>query len=201
MGAGNNVLMLMKSKELMISMVDENRDAIRRAFDALPEGTRAEIVDGEIIVSPFPNNPHQLVVRYLILLFAACIPNGWELEASGGLILEPDEQEYQPDLYIAPADAWTDDQPGALPEQVELVVEVVSVGRRDRERDRVSKYGAYARAGIPFYLLVDRYEDDGYVTLFSNPDSGQYLDAHKVPFGEKLTLPAPFEVEIDTARF
>lgn len=199
MEAGNNGLMLMKSKELMIIM--ENREAIRRTFDALPEGTRAEIVDGEIIVSPFPNNPHQRVVRYLVLLLAACIPNGWEIEASGGLILEPDDQEYQPDLYIAPASAWTDDKPGAQPDQVELVVEVVSVGRRDKERDRVSKYRAYACAGIPFYLLVDRFEGDGYVTLFSNPDVDRYLDKREVPFGEKLRLPEPFDVEIDTAQF
>jgi Uma2 family endonuclease len=197
----NNGLMLLKSKELMISMVDENRDAIRRTFDALPEGTRAEIVDGEIIVSPFPNNPHQRVVRYLNRLFAATIPNEWDIETSGGLVLEPDAQEYQPDLYIAPASAWTDDRPGANPDEVELVVEVVSIGMRDKERDRVSKYGAYARAGIPFYLLVDRYKGAGYVTLFSNPGAGQYLDAHGVPFGEKLRLPAPFDVEVDTAQF
>ena len=199
MEAGNNGLMLMKSKDLMIIMA--NRDAIRRAFDALPEGTRAEIVDGEIIMSPFPNNPHQRVVRYLILLLAACVPNGWEIEASGGLILDPDDQEYQPDLYVAPASAWTDDQSGAQPDQVELVVEVVSIGRRDRNRDRVSKYRAYACAGIPLYLLVDRFEGEGYVTLFSNPEGQRYLDKHEVPFGEKLMLPKPFEVEIDTARF
>jgi Uma2 family endonuclease len=188
-------------EEPMIALDGDDRTAVRRAFDALPEGTWAEIVDGEIIVRPLPNNPHQLVVRYLNLLFAACIPDGWQIEPSGGLILEPGEQEYRPDLYIAPADAWTDDQPGALPERVELAVEVVSAGKRDRERDRVSKYEAYARAGIPFYLLVDRYEGGGHITLFSNPNAGQYRDAHKVPFGEKLTLPAPFEVEIDTAGF
>jgi Uma2 family endonuclease len=195
-------MLLGSSENPMISLADEYRAAIRHAFDALPEGTWAEIVDGEIEVSPFPINPHQLIVRYLNLLLAVAIPKGWEIETSGGLIIKPDMQEYRPDIYIAPAEAWrVNETPGADPGQVELVVEVVSPGKRDRERDRVAKYRAYAHVGIPFYLLVDRYEGGGFVTLYSNPSDGQYLDAHKVPFGEKLRLPAPFEVEIDTARF
>lgn len=201
MDIGHNGLMLLLSEEPIIMLDGDDRSAIRRAFDALPEGTWAEIVDGEIIVSPFPNNPHQLVVRYLNLLLAACIPRGWEIESSGGLILEPDEQEYRPDLYVAPANAWTEERAGAQPEMVELVVEVVSAGKRDKERDRVSKYARYARAGIPLYLLVDRYDADGFTTLYSNPAGSEYLDAHKVPFGEKLMLPKPFDAEIDTARF
>lgn len=201
MESGNNGLMLLMSKELMISMVDENRDAIRRAFDALPEKTRAEIVDGEIIVSPTPLNPHQRVVRYLIRLLAANIPDEWEIEASGGLIIEPEKQEYLPDLYIAPAGAWPEDEKGARPDQVELVVEVVSIGKRDKHRDRVTKYGVYAHAAIPYYLLIDRYDGNGFTTLYSNPSGRKYIDADRVPFGEKLTLPAPFEVDIDTARF
>jgi Uma2 family endonuclease len=203
METGHNGLMLLcSSEELMISMVDEYRAAIRSTFDALPEGTWAEIVDGEIEVSPFPSDTHQLIVRYLLRLLAANIPESWDIEPAGGLIIEPDMQEYRPDIYIAPAEAWrVSETPGADPGQVELVVEVVSPGKRDRERDRVAKYRAYAHVGIPFYLLVDRYEGGGFVTLYSNPSDGQYLDAHKVPFGEKLRLPAPFEVEIDTARF
>ncbi len=185
----------------MISMVDEHRDAIRRAFDALPEGIWAEIVDGEIIVSPFPNDLHQLIVRYLVRLLAVGAPDDWEIESAAGLILEPGRQEYRPDIYVAPSTAWTGQRPGAEPDQVKLVVEVVSPGKSDRERDRETKFRVYASAGIPLYLLVDRYDGKGFTTLYSNPSGNQYLDGHKVPFGEELTLPEPFKVEIDTARF
>ncbi len=201
MEAGNNGLMLLLSEERMISMVDEYRDAIRRAFDALPEGTWAEIVDGEIIVSPFPNDLHQLIVRYLVRLLALGTPDDWEIEPAAGLIVEPDQQEYRPDIYVAPATAWTGQRPGAEPGQVKLVIEVVSPSKRDRERDRDTKFRVYAGAGIPLYLLVDRYDGKGFTTLYSNPSGDQYLDAHKVPFGETLRLPSPFDVEIDTARF
>lgn len=37
--------------------------------------------------------------------------------------------------------------------------------------------------------------------LNSNPSGDRYLDTHEVPFGEKLTLPEPFDVEIDTVQF
>jgi Uma2 family endonuclease len=194
-------LMLLLSEEPMITLDEAKRSVVRHAFDALPEEIWAEIVDGEIIVSPFPNNPHQHIVRYLLRLFAASIPLDWDIEPAGGLMLQPDKQEYRPDLYLAPHDAWTEDQPGALPEKVGLVVEVVSPGRRDIERDRVSKYKAYAQAGIPLYLLIDRYDGDGFTTLYSNPSGSEYLDTHKVAFGDKLLLPEPFEVEVDTARF
>ena len=39
-------------------------------FAALPEGTLAQLIDGDIIVSPAPNVKHQLVVSRLSTLFA-----------------------------------------------------------------------------------------------------------------------------------
>lgn len=203
MESRNNGLMLLMSKELMISMVDEHRDAIRRAFDALPDGTRAEIVDGEIIVSPFPNNPHQRIVMYLNGLLARAIPDDWWVDTSGGVILEPDWNEFRPDLQIAPSAAWPSDSKGPIVAEVKLMVEVTSPGKRNLIRDRETKYAAYARAGIPLYLIVDRYDAGGYTTLYwnPNPEKDEYQDRHSVPFGEKLTLPKPFEVEIDTVRF
>lgn len=184
-----------------MTAVELDRSAIWRAYSALPEKTRAEIVDGEIIVHPMPSNDHQRVVMYLNQLMVTRISRNRGVDASGGVILEPGWSVYLPDLLVAPETAWIPEELGPTVSQVELVVEVVSVGKRDQERDRVTKYEAYARAAIPFYLLVDRYDGDGYVTLFSNPAAGQYLDAHKVPFGEKLTLPAPFEIDVDTAQF
>lgn len=202
MNDGHNGRMLMLlSEERMITVVDEYRDGIRRAFDALPEGIWAELVDGEIIVSPFPSDQHQVIVRYLVRLLAVGSPEAWEIEPAGGLIIKPGLHEYRPDIYVAPSDAWRRDPPGADPERVELVVEVVSPTKRDRERDRETKFRVYAAAGIPLYLLVDRYEGKGFTTLYSNPSGDRYLDTHGVPFGEKLTLPKPFDVEIDTARF
>ena len=199
----DNGLMLMQlSEEPMISMRDQRRAVIRQAFDALPADMRAEIVDGDIVVSPLQLNAHQRVIMYLNGLITRAISEDWWVDTSGGVVLEPDWNEYHPDLQVTPSNAW--DRPGntgPILSEVKLVVEVTSPDKRDLIRDRATKYAAYARAGVPLYLLVDRYDGDGFTTLYSNPSGQEYLDAHKVPFGEKLTLPKPFDVEIDTARF
>jgi Uma2 family endonuclease len=203
MESGNNGLMPLISEKPMTSPLDEWRTATRRAFDALPEDVRAEIVDGEIIVSPLQLNPHERVIMYLTdLLVPVVRTRGWWVSSSGGVILEPDRNVYRPDLQVTPRMAWSGEgNTGPVVAEVRLVVEVTSPSKRDLIRDRETKYAAYARAGIPLYLLVDRYDGDGVTTLYSNPSGDTYLKPDKVPFGGILTLPAPFDVEIDTAWF
>ena len=59
-----------------------------------------------------------------------------------------------------------------------MVVEVtLSQPARDRDIKRV----AYATAGIPLYLLVDR--EFGLITLFSDPASGDYAASLTAPPG------------------
>jgi Uma2 family endonuclease len=194
-------LMTILSEEPMITVDGLDRTAIRRTFDSLPADLRAEIVDGEIIVSPLQLNAHQRVIMYLTSLLVRAVSEDWWVDTSGGMMLEPDWNEYRPDLQIAPATAWAAEKGGPVVAEVRLVVEVTSPGKRDLVRDRETKYAVYAQVGIPLYLLVDRYDGDGFTTLYSSPSGSEYLDAHKVPFGGKLLLPKPFEVEVDTARF
>ena len=68
--------------------------------------------------------------------------------------------------------------------------------------DRVSKPAAYATAGIPLYLLVDRWAPGGpTVTLYGEPKDDVYRVLHAVKFGDPIKLPAPFDVTIDTGEF
>jgi Uma2 family endonuclease len=80
-------------------------------------------------------------------------------------------------------------------DQVLLVVEVVSAStiRIDRE----VKPSACALAGVPLYLLVDRFTDPLSVTLQSEPGDEGYATITTVGFGEKLRLPAPFAITLD----
>jgi Uma2 family endonuclease len=184
-----------------MTAIDQQREAIWRAYDALPEKTRAEIIDGEIIVRPAPSNADQLAKMYLNRLMLTEVSGVRWVDLSGGVILERGWDVYLPALLVGPEDAWPPDELGPIASKLELVAEVTSPSRRDAARNREIKSAAYARAGIPLYLLVNRYDGDGYATLFSNPASGQYQSRHGVPFGEKLTLPKPFEVDVDTAQF
>jgi Uma2 family endonuclease len=58
--------------------------------------------------------------------------------------------------------------------------------------DREDKRRAYAAAGIPLYLLVDRQNRES--VLFSAPDveAQDYAADIRVPFGSPLPLPEPF---------
>ncbi|KUL45068.1 hypothetical protein [Streptomyces regalis] len=49
----------------------------------------------------------------------------------------------------------------------------------------------YARAGIPMYILIDDYDGQGTVTLFTGPrpDKADWEDIHRVPYGTDVTVP------------
>ncbi len=68
-------------------------------------------------------------------------------------------------------------------------------GDHDR-RDRVEKPLAYARTGIPVYLLIDREACD--VTVFSEPDGRRYANTRTVEFGNDVELPDPVNVTLRT---
>jgi hypothetical protein len=55
---------------------------------------------------------------------------------------------------------------------------------------------------VPLYLLIDRFDEDGpAVTLFYDPVDGHYQHVVRIPFGEKVSLPEPFGIDLDTGGF
>ncbi|WP_234383180.1 Uma2 family endonuclease [Streptomyces dysideae] len=117
-----------------------------------------------------------------------------EVGASQALAVVHDRSVWIPDLVLAPLalDRYADsDDIGVLASGVYLVAEVVSQGERHHHRDRVRKRREYARAGIPAYVLLDDYDGQGAVTLFTHPrpDKADWEDIHRVPYGTDVTLP------------
>ncbi|WP_201449849.1 Uma2 family endonuclease [Nocardia caishijiensis] len=62
-------------------------------------------------------------------------------------------------------------------------------GQDTDRRDRCEKPRAYARTGIPIYLLVDR--EKGSVVVRSNPVDGEYERILIQPFGAQVPIPDP----------
>ena len=58
---------------------------------------------------------------------------------------------------------------------------------------------ACALAGVPLYLLVDRFTTSMTVSLFSDPGDSGYARIESMNVGGKLRLPGPFDVTLDTA--
>ncbi len=74
--------------------------------------------------------------------------------------------------------------------------------KSNARHDRISKPAAYAAAGIPLYLLVDRWAPEGpTATLYGEPKGDVYRPLRTAKFGEAIKLPAPFDLVIDTSEF
>lgn len=113
---------------------------------ALPEGVRAEWVDGVALMTPPPRWSHNAVGLRLIRLFDATL-TGIEPLYEVGLPLARSRRIADVALIRTIVDSsWGEETPV-------LVVEVISPS--SRVEDRVRKYGEYAAGGIGFYLLVD----------------------------------------------
>ncbi|MEW2392828.1 Uma2 family endonuclease [Streptomyces venezuelae] len=164
-----------------------------KAMD-LPEGYRAEIIEGAIEVSPTGRRRHTVLINRLRRVLEAHLKDSGHAPYQDGNVIHG-RKSWIPDVFIAPDDL--DEIPdeedlGVDVAGVAMVVEVVSPGRRNIERDRVRKRREYARAGIPVYVIVDDFDQDGAVFVLSMPDpkKATYEDEHRVPYGTEAVVPS-----------
>ncbi|MGS2588883.1 Uma2 family endonuclease [Streptomyces hebeiensis] len=162
------------------------------------ETVRLEFIDGRIGVKKVPDGDHGEIILWLL---------GQCMQSRPGLVLNPLQglkiEKYRsgrarPDGSLVPMGHFAGQGEWADPDGVLMTVEVTSRDSDTHKRDRVEKPAAYADAGIPVYLLIDR--EAGTVTVHSNPDpaAGDYSDLHRVVFGERLVIPDPVGIELDT---
>ncbi|WP_241968584.1 Uma2 family endonuclease [Streptomyces sp. ICBB 8177] len=171
-------------------------DAVLAGFLDLtvPPGYRAELIEGEIIVTPPPDGDHEDAIGNLQWQIAR--NSAADLYAPGNKGLITPLGRFIPDATVAPRGALRGRESWSGPEGVVMTIEVTSTRAQE---DRSTKRRGYAACGIPFYLLVDR--GKGTVTLFSDPQDGDYIEDVRVAFGKPLDLPDPFDFSLDTSVF
>ena len=121
---------------------------------ALGDGVRAELIAGELYVTPSPTPDHQTIVGNLHVLLRSAVRSG----AGGSVYVAPLDVHLpsgdivQPDLlWIAASNhSIVQDWIRGVPD---LLVEIVSP--LGAERDRIVKRALYARNGVPEYWIVD----------------------------------------------
>ncbi|WP_411119907.1 Uma2 family endonuclease [Streptomyces sp. 058-1L] len=157
-------------------------------------GDRVQIIEG-IIEPVSPTWDHERAAKLVRRQIEDRVDDLGCVEGSGNLDLPGSSNWYVPDIAVVPEDLARGG--GALlPDQTLLIVEVTS--ESNAETDRVVKRRRYAEYGAPLYLLVDRME--GSLTLFSEPGRLGYTRVDGPhPFGTTVHLPAPFDIDLETA--
>ncbi|MFK8848733.1 Uma2 family endonuclease [Streptomyces sp. Ac-502] len=165
-----------------------------------PEGSKVEIIEGIVTVSPAPANRHNKIAWKLQRALTGVLPDDWGMYQTVGVSVPSRRGLYIPDLVVAPEVAL--DEPGNfIPgAAAELIVEITSP--TNACQDRISKAAGYARAGVPLYLLVDVWAPEvPAVTLFGEPRNDVYQVLQAVKFGEEIRLPKPFDMVVETIEF
>lgn len=139
---------------------------------SLPDdGTRYEIIDGELFMSTQPHFYHQFVCSRFVSQL-----DRWNEEAGLGEVALAPGLIFAEDDDVAPDVVWISNDrlatalelDGKLHSAPELVVEVLSPGSANERRDREAKLRLYSRRGVTEYWIVswqtraiDVYRRDG----------------------------------------
>ena len=140
-------------------------------LEAMPDDdNRYELIEGELFVSPAPGIPHQVVlnrIQFALTLFLKDHPIG-RIVPGAGLVLSMYDSVI-PDIAYVANERWDEVVVNARFEAApNLLVEILSPGKQNRNRDLVSKHRLYAKNGVEEYWLVD--VDKREVILFQLQD-------------------------------
>ena len=151
---------------------------------ALPEGTRAELIDGQLYYMAPPNRRHQKLSGELFIAISNYIKyNNGSCEsyiAPFAVFLNADNRNYvEPDIsVICDRNKLTDKGCNGAPD---WIIEIVSPG--SRRTDYFTKLFKYRTAGVREYWIVDPEKNRITVYNFETEDTGDYTFADSVQAG------------------
>ncbi|MGW7256025.1 Uma2 family endonuclease [Streptomyces sp. NPDC054834] len=181
----------------------EPRSSFEELLDLLdelnvPDGYKAEIIRGSIVVSPWSLGYYTRVMRSVCSQLEPYLPDDHIIDRNPQLFVFPGiERAYGPDIHAAHAQTYEEETKCLDGEGLSFVAELTSSSTRDD--DLTDKVDAYGKAGVPVYLVLDMQEKQAIV--FGSPSAKGYEVRFSKPFGEKLHIPEPFDCPLDTTGF
>ncbi|MGW3634553.1 Uma2 family endonuclease [Streptomyces sp. NPDC005122] len=163
-------------------------------LDQVPDLPRhTELIDGALIFMMSPQRSwHSRVVENVTVALRRQAPEGFDVDREMTVKLDKISRP-EPDV-LAVRVPFEPDRTRYLPEEVSLVVEVVSA--ESAGRDRVLKPFKYAQARIPFYWRVEDEKGLPVVHTYElDETTGAYVATgiHR----ERLTVSVPYDITID----
>ena len=151
---------------------------------SLPEGQRAELIDGDMYMMAPPSRIHQKLVMQLSRIISNYVADkGGSCEvypAPFAVFLNADDKNYvEPDISVICDHDKLDDK-GCVGAP-DWIIEVVSPG--SRRMDYYTKLFKYRTAGVREYWIVDLEKNRILVYNFESEDTGDYTFSETVKAG------------------
>ncbi|MDH6225893.1 Uma2 family endonuclease [Streptomyces sp. MJP52] len=151
-----------------------------------PETVTLEFINGKIGVKPVPDGDHGTIIMWLLRRCMQARPE-LDLHVEQGLRVDRYRSGHaRPDGVLAPIAHFAGQGEWANPSGTLMIAEVTSYDCDTDRRDRVEKPVAYAEAGIPVYVLIDR--DTCETVVHSEPEDGKYRAVRSHPFGATFEI-------------
>lgn len=151
---------------------------------ALPDGTRAELIDGEMYMMAPPGRRHQGLVHFFDRIIGNYIQDHRGeckiYPAPFAVFLNADDTTYvEPDLSVICDPSKLDDR--GCNGAPDWVIEIVSPG--SKRMDYFIKSYQYRTAGVKEYWIVDPQKDKVMVYRFDQDDVNTYDFTDEIPVG------------------
>ena len=136
-------------------MIQSPPRTILEVFESLPEGTLAQIINNNLVMSPALDFNHQDIVSEL----ARLLGNHVKAKNLGKVVVAPvdvylnKENVYQPDILFLSNERMHLVQKGKVRGAPDLIIEVLSPGTK--KFDKTIKKSVYEQAGVGEYRIVD----------------------------------------------
>ncbi|MFI6778503.1 Uma2 family endonuclease [Nocardia sp. NPDC050412] len=163
------------------------------ALRGLPKHT--ELIDGGLVFASPQEKWHSRVVSLFHRELDLQAPSHLRADREMAVRLG-NRQMPEPDVLVVTAEAYRRENPSNYYFAEDLVLAVAAVSPDSEERDRETKPGKYAKAGVPRYWRIERQAADVAVYVYElDPATATY--GLVGIFHDRLKISVPFPIDID----
>ncbi len=136
------------------------KSSVAAEYLKLPEGTNAQLIEGEIIEMTSPATPHQKLLVNLCILIGDYV----EKMNLGTLLIAPtdvflnEQNIYQPDLFFIAKERESIIKENGIHGSPDLIIEILSPSTA--YYDTKKKFMNYKEAGVKEYWIIDPFDKE-----------------------------------------